>query len=148
MVGTDPEAGRFWEPYGGDDLGLPWFWVTEVLGFEPVHDHSLGPSETAQLGFKPAGQGHGPPQGTANDGNQAGTEPTRGRQGDVGRGDGPFAPLGAPTKDNTACLLVTRAEGKENDIKRIGVRLPGHQKRIAYSLLGLKDQVNTVGIPI
>ncbi|KAB0402233.1 hypothetical protein E2I00_013698 [Balaenoptera physalus] len=30
----------------------------------------------------------------------------------------------------------------------IGVRLPGHQKRIAYSLLGLKDQVNTVGIPI
>lgn len=34
------------------------------------------------------------------------------------------------------------------DIKRIGVRLPGHQKRIAYSLLGLKDQVNTVGIPI
>lgn len=35
-----------------------------------------------------------------------------------------------------------------SDIKRIGVRLPGHQKRIAYSLLGLKDQVNTVGIPI
>ncbi|XP_071473492.1 ephrin type-A receptor 2 isoform X2 [Marmota flaviventris] len=34
------------------------------------------------------------------------------------------------------------------DIKRIGVRLPGHQKRIAYSLLGLKDQVNAVGIPI
>ncbi|XP_068825385.1 ephrin type-A receptor 2 isoform X1 [Capricornis sumatraensis] len=35
-----------------------------------------------------------------------------------------------------------------DDIKRIGVRLPGHQKRIAYSLLGLKDQVNTVGVPI
>uniref|UniRef100_A0A8C5V4P7 Ephrin type-A receptor 2 n=1 Tax=Microcebus murinus TaxID=30608 RepID=A0A8C5V4P7_MICMU len=35
-----------------------------------------------------------------------------------------------------------------DDIKRIGVRLPGHQKRIAYSLLGLRDQVNTVGIPI
>uniref|UniRef100_A0A5F8GLH8 receptor protein-tyrosine kinase n=1 Tax=Monodelphis domestica TaxID=13616 RepID=A0A5F8GLH8_MONDO len=35
-----------------------------------------------------------------------------------------------------------------DDIKRIGVRLPGHQKRIAYSLLGLKEQVNTVGIPI
>lgn len=35
-----------------------------------------------------------------------------------------------------------------SDIKRIGVRLPGHQKRIAYSLLTLKDQVNTVGIPI
>ncbi|XP_027698523.1 ephrin type-A receptor 2 [Vombatus ursinus] len=35
-----------------------------------------------------------------------------------------------------------------DDIKRIGVRLPGHQKRIAYSLLGLKEQVNAVGIPI
>ncbi|XP_036203086.1 ephrin type-A receptor 2 isoform X2 [Myotis myotis] len=35
-----------------------------------------------------------------------------------------------------------------DDIKKIGVRLPGHQKRIAYSLLGLKEQVNTVGIPI
>ncbi|XP_036300218.1 ephrin type-A receptor 2 isoform X1 [Pipistrellus kuhlii] len=34
------------------------------------------------------------------------------------------------------------------DIKKIGVRLPGHQKRIAYSLLTLKEQVNTVGIPI
>ncbi|XP_033015221.1 ephrin type-A receptor 2 [Lacerta agilis] len=34
------------------------------------------------------------------------------------------------------------------DIKRIGVRLPGHQKRIAYSLLGLKEQVSTIGIPI
>uniref|UniRef100_A0A8C8RN59 receptor protein-tyrosine kinase n=1 Tax=Pelusios castaneus TaxID=367368 RepID=A0A8C8RN59_9SAUR len=34
------------------------------------------------------------------------------------------------------------------DIKKIGVRLPGHQKRIAYSLLGLKEQVSTVGIPI
>ncbi|KAM3824146.1 ephrin type-A receptor 2 [Vipera latastei] len=34
------------------------------------------------------------------------------------------------------------------DIKRIGVRLPGHQKRIAYSLLGLKEQVTTIGIPI
>ncbi|XP_038232824.1 ephrin type-A receptor 2 isoform X1 [Dermochelys coriacea] len=35
-----------------------------------------------------------------------------------------------------------------DDIKKIGVRLPGHQKRIAYSLLGLKEQVSTVGIPI
>lgn len=40
------------------------------------------------------------------------------------------------------------AQMTNDDIKRIGVRLPGHQKRIAYSLLGLKDQVNTVGIPI
>uniref|UniRef100_A0A6J0SMW4 receptor protein-tyrosine kinase n=1 Tax=Pogona vitticeps TaxID=103695 RepID=A0A6J0SMW4_9SAUR len=35
-----------------------------------------------------------------------------------------------------------------DDIKRIGVRLPGHQKRIAYSLMGLKEQVSTTGIPI
>ncbi|KAJ7306354.1 hypothetical protein JRQ81_009698 [Phrynocephalus forsythii] len=34
------------------------------------------------------------------------------------------------------------------DIKSIGVRLPGHQKRIAYSLLGLKEQVTTTGVPI
>uniref|UniRef100_A0A670J0F9 receptor protein-tyrosine kinase n=1 Tax=Podarcis muralis TaxID=64176 RepID=A0A670J0F9_PODMU len=34
------------------------------------------------------------------------------------------------------------------DIKKIGVRLPGHQKRIAYSLMGLKEQVSTIGIPI
>ncbi|XP_070367069.1 ephrin type-A receptor 2 isoform X2 [Equus asinus] len=44
--------------------------------------------------------------------------------------------------------LKTLADFDPRDIKRIGVRLPGHQKRIAYSLLGLKDQVNTVGIPI
>lgn len=68
MVGADPEAGRFWELYGWDDLGLPWFWVTEVLGFEPVHEHSLGPLETAQLGFQPASQGHSPSQGTVRDG--------------------------------------------------------------------------------
>uniref|UniRef100_A0A8B9P3V3 receptor protein-tyrosine kinase n=1 Tax=Apteryx owenii TaxID=8824 RepID=A0A8B9P3V3_APTOW len=35
-----------------------------------------------------------------------------------------------------------------DDIKRIGVRLPGHQKRIAYSLLGLKEQLSVVGVPI
>uniref|UniRef100_A0AC11CUL3 EPH receptor A2 n=1 Tax=Ovis aries TaxID=9940 RepID=A0AC11CUL3_SHEEP len=44
--------------------------------------------------------------------------------------------------------LKTLADFDPRDIKRIGVRLPGHQKRIAYSLLGLKDQVNTVGVPI
>ena len=44
------------------------------------------------------------------------------------------------------CLPLCLAP--HSDIKRIGVRLPGHQKRIAYSLLGLKDQVNTVGVPI
>lgn len=88
MAGAVPEAGRFWELYGWDDLGLPWFWVTEVLGFEPVHEHSLGPLETAQLGFQPASQGHSPSQGTVRDGKQAGTELTRGKQGDVGRRDG------------------------------------------------------------
>ncbi|XP_040389730.1 ephrin type-A receptor 2 isoform X1 [Cygnus olor] len=35
-----------------------------------------------------------------------------------------------------------------DDIKKIGVRLPGHQKRIAYSLLGLQEQLCTGGIPI
>ncbi|KAF7235825.1 Ephrin type-A receptor 2 [Varanus komodoensis] len=40
------------------------------------------------------------------------------------------------------------AQMTNDDIKRIGVRLPGHQKRIAYSLLGLKEQVSTIGIPI
>nr|XP_056720911.1 ephrin type-A receptor 2 [Euleptes europaea] len=40
------------------------------------------------------------------------------------------------------------AQMTSEDIKRIGVRLPGHQKRIAYSLLGLKEQVSAVGIPI
>ncbi|XP_035423800.1 ephrin type-A receptor 2 isoform X1 [Cygnus atratus] len=35
-----------------------------------------------------------------------------------------------------------------DDIKKIGVRLPGHQKRIAYSLLGLQEQLCAGGIPI
>ncbi|XP_060114687.1 ephrin type-A receptor 2 [Heteronotia binoei] len=33
------------------------------------------------------------------------------------------------------------------DIQRTGVRLPGHQKRIAYSLLGLREQLSAVGLP-
>ena len=45
-------------------------------------------------------------------------------------------------------LTVSSCLAPHSDIKRIGVRLPGHQKRIAYSLLGLKDQVNMVGVPI
>ncbi|XP_066493769.1 ephrin type-A receptor 2 isoform X4 [Tiliqua scincoides] len=44
--------------------------------------------------------------------------------------------------------LKTLADFDPRDIKKIGVRLPGHQKRIAYSLLGLKEQVSTIGIPI
>ncbi|XP_060614827.2 ephrin type-A receptor 2 isoform X1 [Anolis sagrei] len=35
-----------------------------------------------------------------------------------------------------------------DDIKSIGVRLPGHHKRIAYSLLGLKEQASAIGIPL
>lgn len=55
----------------------------------------------------------------------------------------PQLPTSPMPASNSPCLPPTHS-----DIKRIGVRLPGHQKRIAYSLLGLKDQVNTVGIPI
>ncbi|XP_067826627.1 ephrin type-A receptor 2 [Heptranchias perlo] len=32
------------------------------------------------------------------------------------------------------------------DVKKIGVRLPGHQKRIAYSILGLQEQANSMGV--
>ena len=32
------------------------------------------------------------------------------------------------------------------DIKNIGVRLPGHLKRIAYSIMGLKDQTSTLSV--
>uniref|UniRef100_A0A8C8FBB7 receptor protein-tyrosine kinase n=1 Tax=Oncorhynchus tshawytscha TaxID=74940 RepID=A0A8C8FBB7_ONCTS len=35
---------------------------------------------------------------------------------------------------------------KNVDIKNIGVRLPGHLKRIAYSILGLKDQTSTLSV--
>lgn len=34
----------------------------------------------------------------------------------------------------------------DRDIKNIGVRLPGHLKRIAYSILGLKDQTSTLSV--
>lgn len=55
-----------------------------------------------------------------------------------------FAPqvAGSPTHLLASPSLFPR------DIKKIGVRLPGHQKRIAYSLLGLKEQVSSIGIPI
>ncbi|XP_038677857.1 ephrin type-A receptor 2 isoform X3 [Scyliorhinus canicula] len=32
------------------------------------------------------------------------------------------------------------------DVKKIGVRLPGHQKRIAYSILGLQEQATSMGV--
>ncbi|KAG7477590.1 hypothetical protein MATL_G00071210 [Megalops atlanticus] len=35
---------------------------------------------------------------------------------------------------------------KNEDIRNIGVRLPGHMKRIAYSILGLKDQTSTLSV--
>ncbi|XP_033942848.1 ephrin type-A receptor 2 isoform X1 [Pseudochaenichthys georgianus] len=35
---------------------------------------------------------------------------------------------------------------KNEDIKNMGVRLPGHLKRIAYSILGLKDQTSTLSV--
>uniref|UniRef100_A0A673M561 receptor protein-tyrosine kinase n=1 Tax=Sinocyclocheilus rhinocerous TaxID=307959 RepID=A0A673M561_9TELE len=35
---------------------------------------------------------------------------------------------------------------KSEDICNIGVRLPGHLKRIAYSILGLKDQTSTLSV--
>ncbi|CAJ0959463.1 unnamed protein product [Ranitomeya imitator] len=34
-----------------------------------------------------------------------------------------------------------------DDVKQLGIRLPGHQKRIAFSILGLKEQASQMGIP-
>lgn len=34
----------------------------------------------------------------------------------------------------------------KRDISNIGVRLPGHQKRIAYSILGLQDPTGTMDL--
>lgn len=38
MTAKGPEAGRAWEPQGGDEPGLLLFWVEEVLGFGPVSE--------------------------------------------------------------------------------------------------------------
>ncbi|KAL4648370.1 ephrin type-A receptor 2-like isoform X2 [Arapaima gigas] len=35
---------------------------------------------------------------------------------------------------------------KTEDVRNIGVRLPGHLKRIVYSILGLKDQISTLSV--
>ncbi|KAJ3588707.1 hypothetical protein NHX12_009561 [Muraenolepis orangiensis] len=52
--------------------------------------------------------------------------------------------------ENFACAgLLTMdqvLQMKNEDIKNIGVRLPGHLKRIAYSILGLKDQTSTLSV--
>lgn len=91
-AGMGAGAGRFWEPHGGDDPSLSRFWVTEVLGFGPVHEHSPGPLETVQLGFQTANQGLSDqamahPRGRLGMGARE-DRLTRGRHGDVERGDG------------------------------------------------------------
>ncbi|XP_077369731.1 ephrin type-A receptor 2 [Festucalex cinctus] len=52
--------------------------------------------------------------------------------------------------DNFSCAGIVSMEQvlqmKNEDIKNIGVRLPGHLKRIAYSILGLKDQTSTLSV--
>ncbi|XP_049920990.1 ephrin type-A receptor 2 isoform X2 [Epinephelus moara] len=52
--------------------------------------------------------------------------------------------------ENFTCAGVVTMEQvlqmKNEDIKNIGVRLPGHLKRIAYSILGLKDQTSTLSV--
>ncbi|XP_077464571.1 ephrin type-A receptor 2 isoform X1 [Stigmatopora argus] len=52
--------------------------------------------------------------------------------------------------DNFSCAGVVTMDQvmqmKNEDIKKIGVRLPGHLKRIAYSILGLKDQTSTLSV--
>uniref|UniRef100_A0A8C8HE12 receptor protein-tyrosine kinase n=1 Tax=Oncorhynchus tshawytscha TaxID=74940 RepID=A0A8C8HE12_ONCTS len=50
--------------------------------------------------------------------------------------------------ESFACAGITTMEQvlamKHDDIRNIGVRLPGHMKRIAYSILGLKDQTSSL----
>uniref|UniRef100_A0A3Q4I2I6 receptor protein-tyrosine kinase n=1 Tax=Neolamprologus brichardi TaxID=32507 RepID=A0A3Q4I2I6_NEOBR len=52
--------------------------------------------------------------------------------------------------ENFTCAGIVAMEQvlqmKTEDIKNIGVRLPGHLKRIAYSILGLKDQTSTLSV--
>ncbi|KAJ8260211.1 hypothetical protein GJAV_G00178390 [Gymnothorax javanicus] len=52
--------------------------------------------------------------------------------------------------ENFACAGITSMDQvlqmKNEDIRNIGVRLPGHLKRIAYSILGLKDQTSTLSV--
>uniref|UniRef100_A0A669DS12 receptor protein-tyrosine kinase n=1 Tax=Oreochromis niloticus TaxID=8128 RepID=A0A669DS12_ORENI len=52
--------------------------------------------------------------------------------------------------ENFTCAGIVTMEQvlqmKTEDIKNIGVRLPGHLKRIAYSILGLKDQTSTLSV--
>ncbi|KAF3689968.1 Ephrin type-A receptor 2 [Channa argus] len=50
-----------------------------------------------------------------------------------------FARAGIMTMEQ---VLVLRHE----DIRNIGVRLPGHMKRLAYSILGLKDETSSLSV--
>ncbi|XP_017263901.1 ephrin type-A receptor 2a [Kryptolebias marmoratus] len=50
-----------------------------------------------------------------------------------------FARAGITTMEQ---VLAVRPE----DIRNIGVRLPGHMKRIAYSVLGLKDETSSLSV--
>nr|XP_009669271.1 PREDICTED: ephrin type-A receptor 2 [Struthio camelus australis] len=55
---------------------------------------------------------------------------------------------GLPFRSVTEWLPANQTTPFPSDIKKIGVRLPGHQKRIAYSLLGLKEQLGATGVPL
>lgn len=53
---------------------------------------------------------------------------------------------GQSVKPCAAALICSPVCLCSRDIKNIGVRLPGHLKRIAYSILGLKDQTSTLSV--
>ncbi|XP_056130568.1 ephrin type-A receptor 2a isoform X2 [Lampris incognitus] len=52
--------------------------------------------------------------------------------------------------ESFACAGITTMEQvlamRHEDIRNVGVRLPGHMKRIAYSILGLKDQTSSLNV--
>uniref|UniRef100_A0A8C3AV80 receptor protein-tyrosine kinase n=1 Tax=Cyclopterus lumpus TaxID=8103 RepID=A0A8C3AV80_CYCLU len=50
-----------------------------------------------------------------------------------------FARAGITTMEQVLAL-------RHEDIRNIGVRLPGHMKRIAYSILGLKDEASSLSV--
>ncbi|KAK5872593.1 hypothetical protein PBY51_013277 [Eleginops maclovinus] len=50
-----------------------------------------------------------------------------------------FARAGISTMEQVLAL-------RHEDIRNIGVRLPGHMKRIAYSILGLKDETSSLSV--
>ncbi|XP_028261453.1 ephrin type-A receptor 2a [Parambassis ranga] len=50
-----------------------------------------------------------------------------------------FARAGVSTMEQVLAL-------RHEDIRNIGVRLPGHMKRIAYSILGLKDETSSLSV--